>query len=126
MKPADPAAVQREPAPSASDRPTLLASPTSPYPRTSPSFKLLVAALVALFVCIGFLGSVDGGDEAQLIGSATVVDAQSSDMDHESLGLRELLPAEATRHESDRHKSAPPVRIVSRVPTPPDRPPSRA
>jgi hypothetical protein len=90
------------------------------------SFQLLAAALVALFVCIGSLGSLDAGDEAQLIGSATVVDAQSSDMDHESLGLRALVPAEAASHESDRHKSAPLVRIVSRAPTPPDRPPSRA
>lgn len=90
------------------------------------SFQLLAAALVALFVCMGSLASLDAGDEAHLIASATEVDAQSSDMDHESLGLRALVPAEAVRHESDRHKSAPPVRIVSHAPTPPDRPPPRA
>lgn len=89
-------------------------------------FRLLLAALVALIVCVGSLGSLDAADDAQLIASATVVDAQSTDMDHEPLGLRTAFPAEAATHESVRHKSAPPVRIVSRVPTPPDRPPSRA
>lgn len=74
--------------------------------------------------CVVVLAPQDLGDEAPSTNISTVVDIETNDIDQESLGLHCTDPMEATARKADCHEPSLPVRIVSRVPAPPDRPPS--
>jgi hypothetical protein len=74
--------------------------------------------------CVVVLGPQDMGDDAPLSNVSTVVDIEINDIDQESLGLNGAEPVERAARQADSHDPFVSVRIVSRVPTPPDRPPS--
>lgn len=79
---------------------------------------------MTLMFCVVVLGPQDKGDEALSSNVSTVVDIEINDIDQESLGLNCAEPTEPSARKADCHDASNPVRIVSRVPAPPDRPPS--
>lgn len=74
--------------------------------------------------CVVVLGPQEMGDDAPSSNVSTVVDIEINDIDQESLGLSCSEVAEPTTLKSDCHDPSVPVKIATRVPAPPDRPPS--
>jgi hypothetical protein len=74
--------------------------------------------------CVVVLGPQDIGDDEPSSNIATVVDIEINDIDQESLGLSCADPTERTARKADCHDPSVSVKIVTRVPAPPDRPPS--
>lgn len=74
--------------------------------------------------CVVVLGPQDIGDDEPSSNIATVVDIEINDIDQESLGLSCADPTERAARKADCHDPSVSVKIVTRVPAPPDRPPS--